>query len=53
MKNFFFENFNHLIIREFSMAKIWTYFHKSIWVVIFIFIFNFFVPIAYVFESFT
>jgi hypothetical protein len=32
MKNYFFENLNHLIVKKFWMVKIWTYFHKSIWV---------------------
>jgi hypothetical protein len=36
MKNFFFENLNHLIARDFWMVKIWPYFHKSIWVAIFV-----------------
>jgi hypothetical protein len=34
------------------MVKIWSYFHKSIWVGIFVFFFDFFVSKAYVFESF-
>ncbi len=51
MKNLLFENFNCLIVRDFQMIKIWPYFQKSIWVTTF-FYFQFFVPKAYVFESF-
>ncbi len=34
------------------MVKIWVYFYKSIWIAIFVFLKKFFVPKAYVFESF-
>ncbi len=30
------ESLNHLIVRDFWMAKIWLYFHKSIWITIFV-----------------
>jgi hypothetical protein len=40
MKNIFFENLNHLIIKDFWMVKIWPYFHKSIWIAI-LFYFHF------------
>jgi len=43
MKNIFFENLSHLIVRDFWTIKIWSYFHKFIWVAIF-FIFQIFVP---------
>ncbi len=36
MRNLFFENLNHLIVRDFWMVKIWPYFHKSIWIAIFV-----------------
>jgi hypothetical protein len=36
MKNLFFENLIYLIARDFLMVKIWPYFHKSIWVAIFV-----------------
>jgi len=36
MKKKFFENLNHLITKDFWMVKIWQYFHKSIWVAIFV-----------------
>jgi hypothetical protein len=36
MKNLFFENLNHLIVRDIWMVKIRSYFHKSIWLVIFV-----------------
>jgi len=36
MKNLFFENFNCGIIWDFQMVKISPYFHKSIWVAIFV-----------------
>jgi len=51
MKNLFFENFNHSIIRDFWMVKIWPYFHKSIWVAIFVY-FSIFCPKSIFFESF-
>ncbi len=45
MKDLFFENLNILIVRDFWIVEIGPYFHKSIWVVIFVFLFfNFFVP---------
>jgi hypothetical protein len=37
MKNIFIEKFNRLIVRDFLMVKIWPYFHKSIWVAIFVY----------------
>ncbi len=36
MKNLLFENFNHLIVKDFWMIKIWLYFYKSKWIAIFI-----------------
>jgi len=36
MRNLFFENLNYLIVRIFLMVKIWPYFHKFIWVTIFV-----------------
>ncbi len=41
----FFENLNHLIVRDFWMVQIWPYFHRSIWVAIFVLFFKFFAPI--------
>jgi hypothetical protein len=41
MKNLIFENLNRLIVRDFWMVKIWPYFHKSIWIVIFVRFSNF------------
>jgi len=52
MKNLFFENFNHLIIRDFWMVKIWSYFHKSIRVAIFV-CFSIFCPKSIFFGNFT
>ncbi len=42
MKNLFFENPNHLIDRDFWMVKFWPYFHKSIWIAIFLLLLIFF-----------
>jgi len=36
MRNLLFENLNPLIIRDIWIVKIWPYFHKSIWVAIFV-----------------
>ncbi len=41
MKDFFFENINCLIVKDFWMVKLWPYFHKSIWVAIFVCFSNF------------
>ncbi len=38
MKNLFFKNLNHLIIRIFWMVKNWTYSHMSIWIANFVFL---------------
>jgi len=38
---FFFKNFMRLITKDFWMIKIWLYFHKSIWVAIFVCFSNF------------
>jgi hypothetical protein len=35
--NLFFENLNHLIVRDFLMVQIWPYFHRSIQVAIIVF----------------
>jgi len=51
MKNIVFENFNHLITREFWIVKIWPSFHKSIWVAI-LFVFQKNCPKIIFFESF-
>jgi hypothetical protein len=51
-RNALFENLNHLIVRDFWMVKIWPYFHKSIWITIFV-CFQFFCPKSYAFENFT
>ncbi len=51
MKNIFFKYLNRLIVKDFWMVKIWTYFHKSIWIVIF-FCFSNFLSQIHVFESF-
>jgi len=51
MRNIFFENLNRLIIKDFWMVKIWSYFHKSIWVPIFI-CFQFLCPKNIFFKSF-
>jgi hypothetical protein len=40
MKDIFFENLNCLIVKDFWMVKLWPYFHKSIWVAIFVFVFQ-------------
>jgi hypothetical protein len=52
MKNFFLENLNHLIIRDFWMVKIGHIF-ISPYKLQFLFVFIFFVPKTYFFESFT
>jgi len=49
--NLFFENLNHLIIMDFWMVQIWPYFHKSIWVAIFV-CFSKLCPKSIFFESF-
>jgi hypothetical protein len=49
MKNIFFENFNHLIIREWLK---FDYIFISPYELQFLFFFNFLVPKAYAFESF-
>jgi hypothetical protein len=36
MINILFEKLNCLIVKDFWMVKIWLYFHKSIWIAIFI-----------------
>ncbi len=51
MKNLFFENLNYLIVRDFWMVKIWPYFHKSIWVAIFV-CFSIFCPKSILFLNF-
>ncbi len=51
MKNLFFENLNILIVRDFWMVEIWPYFHKSIWVAIFVY-FQLFCSKSIFFESF-
>ncbi len=51
MKNLFLKNLNHLIARDFWMVKFWPYFHKSIWVAIFILFFQVFCPKNIFFES--
>ncbi len=50
-EDFVFENFNHLIIKDFWMLKIWPYFHKSMWIAIFILFSNFW-SWKHFFESF-
>ncbi len=52
MRNIFFKNLDHLIIRDFWMVKIWSYFHKSMWVAIFV-CFSIFLFQKHIFESFT
>jgi hypothetical protein len=52
MRNVFLEKINHLTIRDFWMVKIWPYFHKSIWVEIFILFFNCFCPKSIILENF-
>jgi hypothetical protein len=51
MKNLFFENLNYLIARDFWMVKIWPYFHKFIWVAIFVY-FSIFLSQKHFFENF-
>jgi len=51
MNNLFFETLGCLIVRDFWMVKIWSYFHKFIWIAIFVCFFKKFVPKSY-FESF-
>jgi len=52
MKNLFFKNLDRLIIKDFWKVKIWPYFHKSIWIEIFVY-FSTFLSQKHFFESFT
>jgi hypothetical protein len=49
LKNLLFENFNCLIVRDFWMVKIWPYFHKFMWVGIFVFFFSIFLSQKHMF----
>jgi hypothetical protein len=52
MKNISFENLSYLLINDFWMVKIWSYFHKSLWVAIFV-CFSNVLSQKHNFESFT
>ncbi len=49
--NLFFENLNHLIVKDFWMVQIWPYFHKS-YELQFLFVFQFLYQKSIFFESF-